>query len=84
MIFARPDYFDDPFLTADDPDGSPHRPFPALAPEASPTPLNGGDLNSVANFSDPIQPGLRPQRQRPVRPLGVRGRRGAARPRARW
>ena len=52
VIFAQPDYLDDPNLAGDDPDGSALHPFAALAPEAVPTALNGGDLNSGANFSD--------------------------------
>ncbi len=50
IIYARPDYFDDPFLTSDDPDGSRAKPYPTLAPEATTNGLNGGNLNSVVNF----------------------------------
>ncbi len=50
IIYARPDYVDDPFLTSDDPDGSLAHPYPVLAPEAVANAANGGDLNSVANF----------------------------------
>lgn len=50
VIYARPDYVDDPFLTGDDPDGSLAKPFAALAPEAIETVANGGDLNSILNF----------------------------------
>lgn len=50
VIYARPDYIDNPILTTDDPDGSQLKPYPALAPEATANLLNGGDLNSAANF----------------------------------
>jgi hypothetical protein len=50
IIYARPDYVDDPFLSQDDPDGSLAKPFPTLAPEAQANALNNGDLNGVANF----------------------------------
>ena len=50
VIYARPDYIDDPFNLADDPDGSLAKPYAALAPEAVPNALNGGDLNSQLNF----------------------------------
>lgn len=50
VLYVKPDYLDDPFLTSDDPDGSLERPFAALAPEALPNAANGGDLNSAANF----------------------------------
>jgi hypothetical protein len=50
VLYVKPDYVDDPFLTSDDPDGSLARPYAALAPEATPTAANGGDLNSDRNF----------------------------------
>ncbi len=50
IIYARPDYFDDPFSSTDDPDGSLAKPYPVLAPQATANALNGGDLNSAANF----------------------------------
>ncbi|WP_152050601.1 S8 family serine peptidase [Tautonia marina] len=50
IIYTRPDYQDDPFLSTDDPDGSMQRPFATLLPEAEANSLNGGDLNSAANF----------------------------------
>ena len=51
VIFARPDYIDDPFNVADDPDGTLAKPFAALATESLPNnQLNGGDLNSQNNF----------------------------------
>jgi hypothetical protein len=55
VLFARPDYRDDPTLPDDDPDGSPQKPYAALAPEVDParTDLHGGDLNSSTNFSLP-------------------------------
>jgi hypothetical protein len=58
IIYARPDYVDDPFLSSDDPDGSRLKPYPALAPEAVDTGPNGngGDLNSVANFGTGFNP----------------------------
>jgi hypothetical protein len=58
VIFARPDYVDDPFLTSDDPDGSFDKPFPALAPEAVPDAANRGDLNSSVNFGTGFNPNL--------------------------
>src|SRR5262249_35270950 len=36
IIYARPDYVDNPLLSSDDPDGSLAKPYPALAPEALP------------------------------------------------
>ena len=81
VIFARPDYQVGPNQNPDTyPDGSPEKPYAALAPEATPDALNGGDLNSTSNYTDPNSAELRPQRQRPVRPVGVRGRRGAVGP----
>ena len=56
IIYARPDYEDDPFLTIDDPDGSRNRPFPTLLPDARPNLVNGGDLNSPANFGTGFNP----------------------------
>ncbi|QDV37134.1 S8 family serine peptidase [Tautonia plasticadhaerens] len=56
IIYARPDYEDDPFLTIDDPDGSRNRPFPTLLPDAQPNLFNGGDLNSPANFGTGFNP----------------------------
>jgi hypothetical protein len=58
VIFARPDYNDDPILTTDDPDGSRAKPFPVLAPEALPNAQNNGDLNSDANFNIGFNPNL--------------------------
>jgi large repetitive protein len=51
IIFARPDYIDNPFLPSTTPDGSPEKPYPALAPEAVANSFNGGDLNSSINFT---------------------------------
>ena len=50
IIFARPDYVDSPFQAVDDPDGSINKPYAALAPEAVPSSINGGRLNSQLNF----------------------------------
>ena len=50
IIYARPDYVDNPSLSTDDPDGSLLKPYPALAPEAVANAANGGNLNSVVNF----------------------------------
>ncbi len=50
VIYARPDYIDDPYIPADTPDGSLAKPYPTLAPEAVPTAANGGDANSPLNF----------------------------------
>ena len=49
VIYARPDAIYNPQLPATYPDGSPERPYPVLAPQATYTALNGGDLNSVVN-----------------------------------
>jgi hypothetical protein len=51
VIFARPDYVDNPFLPSTTPDGSPEKPYPVLAPEAVANSFNGGDLNSPINFT---------------------------------
>jgi hypothetical protein len=56
VIYARPDYVDVDFLTSDDPDGSLAKPYPTLAPEATATAANGGDLNSVVNFGTGFDP----------------------------
>ncbi|MDB5349012.1 MAG: hypothetical protein JWN86_259 [Planctomycetota bacterium] len=56
VIFVQPDYVDDPSLAPDDPDGSLAHPYVALAPEATPNTLNGGDLNSGANFRTGFDP----------------------------
>jgi hypothetical protein len=58
VIYARPDYLDDPNLAGDDPDGSLARPFPTLAPEAIANGLNNGDLNSATNFGTGFDPRL--------------------------
>jgi hypothetical protein len=50
IIYARPDYVQDPFNASTAPDGSLQKPYPVLAPEAVPNAINGGNLNSVANF----------------------------------
>ena len=50
IIYARPDYIDNPALSTDDPDGSLLKPYPVLAPEAVANAANGGDLNSPVNF----------------------------------
>ena len=49
VIYARPDAIYNPQLPATYPDGSPTRPYPVLAPQATFTQTNGGDLNSVVN-----------------------------------
>ena len=56
VIYARPDYQDDPFLANDDPDGSVLRPFPTLVPEANSNLVNGGDLNAQSNFGTGFNP----------------------------
>ena len=58
VVFVKPDVNDDELLTSDDPDGSRARPFSTLAPEAIPNGINGGDLNSSANFSTGFNPNL--------------------------
>lgn len=47
IIYARPDYIDDPFLSGDDPDGSLAKPFPTLAPEAA----NNNSSNFGSGFN---------------------------------
>jgi len=47
IIYARPDYNVDLFNPATTPDGSLAKPYPVLAPQATATVTNGGDLNSV-------------------------------------
>ena len=56
IIYAKPDYQDDPFLTTDDPDGSLAKPYPTLAPQAAPNAINGGDLNAQSNFGTGFDP----------------------------
>jgi large repetitive protein len=58
IIYARPDYVEDPNLPSTAPDGSISKPFSALAPEAIANALNGGDLNSVVNFGIGFNPAL--------------------------
>jgi large repetitive protein len=58
IIYARPDYIDNPSLSSDDPDGSLLKPYPGLAPEAIANSVNGGDLNSAANFGTNFDPRL--------------------------
>lgn len=59
IVYARPDFFDDPYLSRDDPDGSLAKPYAALAPEALPADFNlvrgpdgslYNDLNNATNF----------------------------------
>ena len=47
IIYARPDYNVDLFNPATTPDGSLAKPYPVLAPQATTTATNGGDLNSI-------------------------------------
>lgn len=49
VIYARPDAIYNPQLPSTYPDGTANRPYPVLAPEATYTQLNAGDLNSVVN-----------------------------------
>ena len=78
IIYARPDYVEDPLLPSTAPDGSLAKPYSTLAPE--------GDPEHRAGQPDPrpqrrpeqqpvlplgLQPAVRPQRQRRVRPLGA-------------
>ncbi len=56
VIYAKPDYVDDPFLTADDANGTLAHPYPVLAPQALPNATNGGDLNSAVNFGTGFNP----------------------------
>ncbi len=61
LIYARPDYTEDPLLPSTEPDGSISKPYEVLAPQASAnaansSTLNNGDpnggLNATINFSD--------------------------------
>jgi hypothetical protein len=56
VIYARPDYQQSPFNASTAPDGSQQKPYPTLAAEAVPNALNGGNLNSVANFGTGFNP----------------------------
>ena len=56
IIFARPDYVEDPFIPSTYADGSYAKPFPVLAPQALPNTLNGGNLNSPLNFGTGFNP----------------------------
>jgi hypothetical protein len=58
VIYARPDYTEDPFLPNTFADGSPQKPYPVLAPEALPTAQNGGDLNNPSNFGTGFNPNI--------------------------
>ena len=49
VIYARPDAIYNPQLPSTYPDGSQARPYSVLAPEATYTAINGGDLNSTIN-----------------------------------
>ena len=78
IVYARPDYVEDPLLPSTTPDGSLAKPYSALAPEGDPNtaPANpnhdpNGGLNSSQFFLSGFNSQLRPQRQRPVRPLGA-------------
>lgn len=59
LIYARPDYIEDPLLSSTTPDGSLAKPYPVLAPQAAANSLNNstlnngdpnGGLNSSVNF----------------------------------
>ncbi len=56
VIFARPDALFNPQIPSQVPNGSPERPYPVLAPEAVPNPINGGDLNSTVNSGANFNP----------------------------
>jgi len=56
IIYARPDALYNPQIPSQVPDGSLLRPYPVLAPEAVPTPANGGDLNSIVNSGSNFNP----------------------------
>ena len=58
VIFARSDYSEDPYLPSTYADGSPQHPYPVLAPQALPNALNGGNLNSPANFGTGFNPNI--------------------------
>ncbi len=49
VIYARPDAIYNPQLPGTFPDGTQAKPYPVLAPEATSTSVNNGDLNSVVN-----------------------------------
>ncbi len=57
VIYARPDYVENPLIASTEPDGSLAKPYAALAPEANPAtapanPTNdpNGGLNATSNF----------------------------------
>lgn len=56
VIFANPSYQYDPYNPAQYPNGSPSRPYPVLAPEATPNSINGGNLNSPLNYGPNFNP----------------------------
>jgi hypothetical protein len=65
VVYARPDYVEDPLLASTTPDGSLAKPYPVLAPQAAPNALNSstlnngdpnGGLNSSVNFLSGFNP----------------------------
>ena len=65
LVYARPDYVEDPLLPSSVPDGSLAKPYSVLAPQAAPNTLNSatlnngdpnGGLNDSANFLSGFNP----------------------------
>ncbi len=83
VFYARPDYVDSPNLTSDDPDGSRAKPYPTLAAEADPsnTALQRRRPEQRGQLRHRLRPPVRPQPERPFRPLGPLRRPGRLGPR---
>jgi hypothetical protein len=65
IVYARPDYSEDPLLASTTPDGSLSKPYSVLAPQAAPNGLNSstlnngdpnGGLNATVNFLSGFNP----------------------------
>jgi hypothetical protein len=50
ILYARPDYVENPLDPTTFSDGSLAKPYTVLAPQAAPNATNGGDLNAPSNF----------------------------------
>src|SRR5262249_37748674 len=46
VVYARPDYVEDPLQPSTAPDGTLAKPYPVLAPQAAPNSLNSSTLNN--------------------------------------
>ena len=76
LIYAQPGYVENPLNPNTLANGTLARPYPVLAPQATSTTANGGNLNDPINFST-FNPPVRPRRARPLRQLGDLCRPGA-------